>query len=299
MKPMAESTHITVTPNELSLRSLLKTAYAAYEPAILGTLAIVAFLFFWEGLTRGWWSDLLVPFIGPAADALRIRPIFLSSPSTIATTAYDLYFRSGTIWPDLGMSGLEFSVAFVIALAIGIPGGLISGRYQALSNAVEPILNGLNALPQIALLPLVILWIGTGLDARIFIIALLMVVPILISAHAAGRTVEPRLLTLARSFGASEPHLFRTIILPASTPFILAGIRLAIGRGMIGVVVGEVYGSSKGIGAMMNRAGSTFQTAQVFVGVLTLVAVGLVLAEILKRFERRVSVWRGHSSDQL
>jgi NitT/TauT family transport system permease protein len=292
---MADSKPISQPSRESTPGAQIKALYLAYEAVILGTLAIIAFLFFWEGLTRGWWADLLSTVIGPAADALRIKPIFLSSPSTIAATAFDLYFRSGVMWADLGMSALEFTIAFAIALGIGIPGGLISGRYQMLSYAVEPSLNGLNALPQIALLPLVILWMGVGLAARVFIVTLLMIVPILISSHAAVRTIEPRFLTLARSFGASEGRIFRTIILPSSVPFILAGVRLAIGRGMIGIVVGEVYGSRFGVGAMMNRAGSTFKTAQVFVGVLTLVAAGLILANILKRFERHVRRWRDTS----
>jgi ABC-type nitrate/sulfonate/bicarbonate transport system permease component len=142
------------------------------------------------------------------------------------------------------------------------------------------------------LLPLVVLWIGTGLAARVFIIFLLTVLPLFINAHAAVRTTDPRLLTVARSFAASEWFLFRSIIAPSAVPFLLAGLRLAIGRGMIGIVVGELYGSAKGVGFMINRAGALFETDVVFVGVFTIVAAGLVLTEIVRRIETAVGAWR-------
>src|SRR5262249_41745487 len=148
--------------------------------------------------------------------------------------------------------------------------GLAAGRYRYLSYAVEPLLAALNATPQVALLPLIVLWMGSGLPARIFIIALLMIVPILISAHAAVLTIEAKLLRLAGSFSASEIQVFRSIILPAAFPYLLAGVRLAIGRGMIGIVVGEAFGSAISVGVMINHAGSTFKTDRVFVGVIAI-----------------------------
>jgi NitT/TauT family transport system permease protein len=224
--------------------------------------------------------------------ALRVKPIMLSSPSTIAATAWQMYFVTGEIWRDLGFSGLEFLLALLVAAVLGIPAGLIAGRYRDLSYAVDPLLNALNATPQVALVPLVVLWMGAGLGARVFIIALLMIVPLMINSFAAMRTVEPKYLTLAHSFDASEWTVFRTIILPAATPFLLVGTRLAIGRGMIGVVVGEIYGAPVGVGFMINQAGQTFQTAKVFVGVLTIVVAGLVLSEAVRRVERRTERWR-------
>jgi ABC-type nitrate/sulfonate/bicarbonate transport system permease component len=118
------------------------------------------------------------------------------------------------------------------------------------------------------------------------------VLPIAINAHAAVRTTDPRLVKVAASFSASDWRLFRTVVLPSALPFLLAGLRLAVGRGMIGVVVGEIYGSASGIGAMINQAGSRFQTDKVFVGVLTIVAAGVILVEIVARIERRFDVWR-------
>ena len=266
--------------------------YLAHERAILGIAALLAVLIVWEGLGRGWWADLLSPLIGGSAEALRLKPIFVSSPSAVAAAAWSLVCVSGKIWPHLAASGLELALGLGTAVLVGVPLGLVCGRYRLLSHAVAPFVSALNATPQVALLPLVVLWIGTGLSARVFIIFLLTVLPLFINAHAAVRTTDPRLLTVARSFAASEFFLFRSIIVPSAIPFLLAGLRLAIGRGMIGIVVGELYGGATGVGFMINRAGATFETDVVFVGVFTIVAAGLVLTDLVRRIEAAVSVWR-------
>jgi len=266
--------------------------YSRYERAILGVGAIALFLIFWEGLERGWWSELLQPVLGAEAERWRIKPIFISSPVLIVQAAYRMFFVTGEIWRDLGQSGLEFVLGIAIAIVIGIPLGLAAGWYRRLSYAVAPFLSALNATPQVAFLPLIIIWVGTGFATKILIIVLLAVLPIAINAQAAVRTTDPRLIKVADSFGAGEWRFFRSIILPSAVPFLLAGLRLAIGRGMIGIVVGEVYGSSGGIGMMISQAGSRFQTDRVFVGVLTIVAAGVILVEVLRRIERRVEVWR-------
>ncbi len=266
--------------------------YLAHERAILGLATLVAVLVFWEGLGRGWWADLLAPLVGPAAQALRLKPIFVSSPSAVAAAAWSLCVVNGNIWPHLAASGLELALGLGLSLLVGVPLGLVCGRWRLLSHAIAPFVAALNATPQVALLPLVVLWIGTGLAARVFIIFLLTVLPLFLNAHAAVRTTDPRLLTVARSFAASEAFLFRSIIVPSAIPFLLAGLRLAIGRGMIGIVVGELTGAAIGVGFMINRAGATFDTDVVFVGVLTIVAAGLVLTELVRRIETAVGAWR-------
>ena len=266
--------------------------YLAHERAILGVAALIVVLVVWEGLGRGWWADLLSPLIGRSAEALRVKPIFVSSPSAVAAAAWSLFVTTGKIWPHLAASGLELALGLGLALLVGVPLGLVCGRYRLISHAVAPFVSALNATPQVALLPLVVLWIGTGLSARVFIIFLLAMLPLFINAHAAVRTTDPRLLTVARSFAASEAFLFRSIIVPSAVPFLLAGLRLAIGRGMIGIVVGELTGAAIGVGFMINRAGATFETDVVFVGVLTIAAAGLVLTDLVRRIESAVGVWR-------
>jgi ABC-type nitrate/sulfonate/bicarbonate transport system permease component len=266
--------------------------YLVHERAILGVTVVVLFLVFWEGAERGWWADLLRPFIGPAAARWQLKPIFISSPTLIARTAFRMFFITGEIWRDIGWSSLEFVLGVGLAILVGIPLGLAAGWYRRFSYAVEPFLAALNATPQVALLPLIIIWVGTGLVTKVLIIFLLAVLPIAINANAAVRTTDARLLRVAQSFGADDWMLFRSIILPSTAPFLLAGLRLAVGRGMIGIVVGEIYGSAAGVGMMINLAGAQFETAKVFVGVLTIAVAGVMLVEVIQRIERRVEVWR-------
>ena len=124
--------------------------YLRHERAVLGGCAIILFLLFWEGLERGWWSDLLQPLIGGAAERWRIKPIFISSPTRVVQAAYRMFFVTGEIWRDLGWSGLEFAIWILIAIAIGMPLGLAAGWYRLLSYAVAPFLSALNATPQVA-----------------------------------------------------------------------------------------------------------------------------------------------------
>jgi NitT/TauT family transport system permease protein len=273
-------------------RAPWRRLYLAHERAILGVAVVIVFLIFWEGLERGWWADALRPLVGAAAERWVVKPIFISSPTRIAEAAYRMFFVTGEIWTDLKWSALEYVAGLAMAIVAGIPLGLAAGWYRRFSYAGEPFLTAFNATPQIAFLPLIVVWVGTGLAAKILIIFLLAVLPIAMSAQAAVRTTDPRLVNLARSFSAGEWQLFRSIILPSAIPFLLAGLRLAVGRAMIGIVVGEIYGSAVGIGAMINQAGSLFQTDRVFVGVLTIVAAGIALSELVRRIERRVETWR-------
>jgi NitT/TauT family transport system permease protein len=266
--------------------------YLAHERAILGFIVVALFLILWEGFERGWWADALRPLIGPQAARFALKPIFISSPTRVAQAAFRMFFVTGEIWKDLGWSSLEFALGLALALAIGIPLGLAAGWYRRFAYAVEPFIIALNATPQVAFLPLLILWLGTGLASRVVIIVLLAVLPIAISALGAVRTADARLIRVANSFSANDWLMFRSIILPSAVPFLLAGVRLAVGRAMIGIVVGEIYGSSAGIGMMINQAGSRFETDKVFVGVLTIAMAGVALVEIIRSVERRVEVWR-------
>lgn len=274
------------------------TFYDRHERFILGAGMVLAILVFWQGLAMGWWADLLSPLIGAGAEKLRVRPIFISSPVAVASKAWQMYLVTGEIWKHIGLSALEILVGLGCAILTGIPLGLWAGRSRYGSYALEPFMAALNATPQVAFLPLIVLWVGAGFGCRVVVIYLLTVIPILINAHAAVRTIDPRLEKVAKSFSASEWRFFVTIVLPASTPFLLAGLRLAIGRAMIGVVVGELYGASTGVGIMINKAGSLFQTDVVFVGVFTIVFAGLLLTELLRRLERSVEIWRPGSHEQ-
>jgi NitT/TauT family transport system permease protein len=265
--------------------------YLRSERAILGTVAVIVFVGFWEGLTRGWWALVLEPALGDGAVRWRISPIFLSSPTAIVQTGIRL-FASGDIWNDLRVSGLEFLLGFLLAIAVGIPMGLAAGWYRRFCFAIEPFLSALNATPRVALLPLIIIWAGIGIWSKVLIVFLGAVIPICINVMAGVRTTDARLLRVARSFQAGEGRLFRTIIFPSAIPFILTGLRLGVGRAMVGVVVGELYAATAGIGFMITVAGASFQTDKVFVGVVIIACAGVLMIEALGRLEARFETWR-------
>ena len=269
------------------------------ERMIIGAGAFAAFLVMWEGFSRGWWATLLTPLLGESARALAIKPIFISSPTGVAQQAWTMFAVTGEIWPHIAQSGAQLVVGLGAAVLVGVPLGLAAGRYRTFSYILDPFLSALNATPQVAFLPLFVMWIGTGFWMRVLIIFLLAVIPITMNALAAVRTVDPRLLKVASSFGASELHTFRTIIAPSALPFILSGMRLAVGRSMIGIVVAELYGSATGIGIMINMAGATFDTDKVFVGVLVIVIAGLLMSEALRAIERRFDGWRPVIGDNI
>jgi NitT/TauT family transport system permease protein len=150
----------------------------------------------------------------------------------------------------------------------------------------------MNATPRVALLPLIIIWLGIGILSKIGIIFLGAVFPLIINTRDGVKTTPVSLLNAARSFGASEWQLFRSVVVPSTVPFILTGLRLAIGRALIGVMVGELYAATAGIGFMITVAGATFQTDKVFVGVLIFALSGMIATDVIDRIERRFDKWR-------
>jgi len=256
--------------------SALYKFYLNQEKKILGTSAVIVFLTAWElvGNTLG-----------------LINPMFMSAPSLVGKAAVQL-FASGEIWNDLRVSGIEFAWGYFLSVLVGVPFGIATGWYKKLSYIFDPFVNAMNATPRVALLPLVIIWLGIGILSKVGIIFLGAVFPILINSRDGVKTTPYNLLTAARSFGASEWQIFRSVVLPSTVPFILTGLRLGVGRALIGVMVGELYAATAGIGFMITVAGATFQTDKVFVGVLIFAISGMVAMELLTKLEARFDKWR-------
>ena len=250
--------------------------YLNNEKKILGTSAVVIFLTAWE---------LVGNVFG------MINPMFMSAPSLIFKAAVQM-FSSGEIYNDLYVSGLEFGWGYLLSVAVGVPFGIACGWYKRFSYIFDPFINAMNATPRVALLPLVIIWLGIGILSKVGIIFLGAVFPILINARDGVKTTPYNLLTAARSFGASEWQIFKSVVLPSTLPFILTGLRLGVGRALIGVMVGELYAATAGIGFMITVAGATFQTDKVFVGVLIFAISGMIAMELLTRLESRFDKWR-------
>jgi NitT/TauT family transport system permease protein len=217
--------------------------------------------------------------------------MFMSAPSLIWKAAIQL-FASGEIWNDLRVSGIEFGWGYFLSVLVGVPFGIATGWYKKMAYIFDPFVNAMNATPRVALLPLVIIWLGIGILSKVGIIFLGAVFPILINSRDGVKTTPYNLLTAARSFGASEWQIFRSVVLPSTLPFILTGLRLGVGRALIGVMVGELYAATAGIGFMITVAGATFQTDKVFVGVLIFALTGMISMELLSRLESRFDKWR-------
>jgi ABC-type nitrate/sulfonate/bicarbonate transport system permease component len=246
------------------------------EKLILGTFSATLFLIAWE-------------LVGNTFQL--INPMFMSAPSLIAKAAYQL-FASGEIYNDLYISGIEFFWGYLLSVAVAIPFGIAVGWYKKMAYIFDPFINAMNATPRVALLPLVIIWLGIGVLSKIGIIFLGAVIPILVNTRDGVKTTPVNLLNAARSFGASEWQVFKTIVLPSTVPFFLTGMRLGVGRALVGVLVGELYAATAGIGFMITVAGATFQTDKVFVGILIFALSGMASMEALSAVERRFDRWR-------
>jgi NitT/TauT family transport system permease protein len=246
-----------------------------HERALLGSAAVGVFLVTWEVAYR---TSL-------------VHPLFLSSPTAIAATGARMW-STGELMAHVRASGAEFALGYLLAAGAAVPLGLAAGWYRRLGFAVDPFLAAFNATPRVALMPLVVLWVGIGIWSKVAVIFLGAFFPICVSTMAGVKTVSDVHVRVARSFQAGDAHLFRTIVLPSCVPFILAGLRLGVGRALVGVVVGELYGASAGLGFLIATAGATFQIDRVFVGIGVIAAFGIVCNEVLARAEARVDRWR-------
>jgi ABC-type nitrate/sulfonate/bicarbonate transport system permease component len=245
------------------------------ERVMIGSTTLLAVLVGWEVIAR----------------AGVINPLFISSPTMVASAGYRL-FAEGEIGNDLRVSGTEFVAGYLMAAGVAIPLGLAVGWYRRLSYVLSPFIDTLNAVPRVTLLPLIVIWCGIGLWSKIVVVFLGAVIPMLINTMSGVRTNEERFLRVARSFGASQLRIFWTIVLPGTVPFIFTGLKYAAGRALLGVVVGELYAATAGIGHLIAVSGNTFQTDNVFAGILIVTFTGLVTVEVLNRLERRFEAWR-------
>ena len=249
--------------------------YRANQRSLISLTSLAVFLAAWELLgTSG-----------------AINPLFISSPSAIFRAGVKM-FADGSIWNDLYVSSTEFVLGFLPAIFLGIVLGIALGWYRAFNYALDPFISALNATPRVALMPLIIIWFGIGIWSKVTIVFLGAIFPIVINTQSGMRALDETLLRAARSFGASDGQIFRTIALPSLVPFILSGMRVGLGRALVGIVVGELVAATAGIGYIMAVAGATFQTDKLFVGIFIITAFGVLLTNIIDRLEHRFDAWR-------
>jgi NitT/TauT family transport system permease protein len=243
------------------------------------------------GLTVARIAAIIVVLIAWEIFGQFVDELFLASPSAIAVAAWNLAV-SGELFKAMLSSSRSLFLGFFMASAIAVSLGLAIGRYRLVEAAVDWIVNALYAMPLVAIIPLVILWMGLGAQAKLFIVTLFAFFPILINTVTGVRNVPKELIDVGDSFAATEQEIFRKVILPAALPYVVTGLRLGIGRALIAMVVAEFFTAITGLGALIMKYEEEFDTASMFVPIITLAILGVLLTGAVGIFERRIAPWK-------
>jgi len=220
-----------------------------------------------------------------------VNPILFAPPTKIAH-AFVMLVRDGTLGRALVQSLTVFGIGMGAAIAVAIPLALVWARYQVVDWAIQGYVNALYATPLVAIIPLVILWFGLGNAAKLFIVTILAVFPILINTISGVHNVPANFIELGSAFAAREREVFVKIILPSALPYMMTGLRLGIGRAIIGMVVAEFFTAITGLGALIVKYGNQYDTASMFVPILVLMLLGVTLSVAVRRAEKWIAPWR-------
>ncbi len=269
------ATYRTIHARARRRRSPLARWYRRSERTFLGTIGLVSFFALWQ--------------VG--SDVGVIEKFFFSSPIEIARAGI-AEMQLPRFWHDVQVSGTELLLGSAVALALAVPLGIAIGWYRRLSYALDPWLNFLNALPRIALIPLTVLWVGLGFEMKALSVFLGGFFSIIVPTVEGVRTVDRQLLDVAQSFRASKRLMFSSLVIPATIPFIVTGIRIGIGRALIGVILAELYAQTDGLGVMIHTAEHSLRSDRALFGVVIFALAGIVSTEGLGRVERRLQRWR-------
>jgi NitT/TauT family transport system permease protein len=246
-----------------------------YRKVLLGLLAVAMFLAAWQAVF------LFVPF----------NKLFISKPDLIWHALVDL-IASGDLARDLAVSAVPFLYGFSAAVVVGVTLGVVMGWRERVSNALDPIMTVFYASPLVALAPLVIVFFGVGVSGKATIIFLLSVFPFIFNTQAGVRAVDRLLVNVVRSLGGGEKDLYLKVVLPSVLPYIVAGARIAIGRGLIGVLVAEFFAASEGIGYAIARYGDLFALDKMFACIFAIMIIAVVMTEGIRWAERAAFPWR-------
>lgn len=221
----------------------------------------------------------------------RVNPILFTYPLAIVRAFFGLVM-SGELQSYMKDSLLVLLYASILALIVGVFLGVIIGRFSLVEWATDIYISALYSMPMVAMVPLIVLWFGFKIPAKVIIVFLFMVFPILINTYQGVKDVDRNLQEVARSFCSSEGQLWRHLIIPSAIPFIVVGVRLAIGRGLVGMIVAEFYTSVTGLGYMIVRYANAFETDKLFVPIVVVMILGVGLMWLAKWVEGRIAPWR-------
>jgi NitT/TauT family transport system permease protein len=244
-------------------------------PLVLGIASFAAILVAWEFAVRLGW----------------VNAFFVSQPSAIAISLTHAA-RDGELWHNLSVSFREFAIGYGLSVVVGILGGALAGRFRILEYALNPFLWFLYSAPLIAFYPIFVLWFGLGVPTVIAMTFLLSVTQIFASTLSGVQNVNPGLIRAARSFGAGERDMLWKVVLPASVPMVIAGLRLGIGRALMGVIVGELFGATAGVGYSISYYGALLKTTDMIASLVVVIVFGVLCTQGLSAVQARIDSWR-------
>lgn len=222
---------------------------------------------------------------GRSVNRLLFAPI-----SAIVQAAIEI-IGSGELWKYLSISLVVMAQGLGLAVLVGVPLGVLMARVRAIDTVLEMYINALYSMPMVAIVPLLVLWFGFDTPAKTIVVFLFTVFPLILNTYQGVRNVETNLLEVAHSFCSNERQMWRDVIVPSALPYILVGLRLAVGRALVGMVIADFYMAVSGIGYLVQQYSNSFQTAKLFVPVLALMLMGVLLTEGVKILEKRITPW--------
>ena len=231
-----------------------------------------------------------------ATDLLGLMPaIVLPSPEKVFFTIYEKFFVAvgeERLPGHIGVSLLRILVGTSIALALAIPLGVLMGWFESLDAVLNPILEILRPIPPIAWIPLAILWFGIGLSSKVFIIAIGVFFPALINTYLGVKFTDRLLIKAAQTLGAKDKNILWEVIVPASVPLIVAGVRIGVGLGMMCLVAAELVAASSGLGYLIMLGGDDLKPELSITGMILIGVIGLVADRTILALERKVVYWK-------
>jgi NitT/TauT family transport system permease protein len=220
-----------------------------------------------------------------------LNPILLSYPTAVLSAGVGM-IKDGSLPHALNSSLVVLSLGLLSGVVIGVVLGLAAGRSEAFAALLEFPVNALYATPAVALIPIIVLWFGFEITTKTVVVFLFVVFPVLINTMRGVQETDPELIEVARTFCSSERRMWIDLILPSALPYIVTGIRLAIGRALIGVIVAEYYTALSGLGNLITTNANSFQTARMFVPIVVIALIGVALTALLEWAERQLAQWR-------
>jgi taurine transport system permease protein len=273
--PTTVPTSVTAPSGKPARRHGRRRVYTRRQRWLYGTLNLTVFFTIWQ----------------IAATATDIPKLFLPSVTEVWAELVEMH-TEGILWGNLGISLWVYVVGMVISIVLAVPLGLFIGGVRIVDKIASPYIWAIYTTPRLILMPLVLLWVGINDTARIVIIVLSAVPATLVVVMEGVKTVDNSLLRAARTFGASRYQLFRSVVMPATVPFIATGIRMGVSRGLIGLFIGELFTAANGIGYIIALSSKTFNSAQSFAMLFIFVFFCVAMVGLTQLLERKVSVWR-------